>query len=61
VSAQFEIARGYGRVHRGKNVDANDVVVYDIFITAPDKPTTVNIPAKGALHHWMKRSKQHAK
>jgi quercetin dioxygenase-like cupin family protein len=34
-----------GRVHRGKNVDATDVVVYDIFITAPDKPTTVNIPA----------------
>lgn len=34
-----------GRVHRGKNVDATDVVVYDIFITAPDKPTTINIPA----------------
>lgn len=34
-----------GRVHRGKNVDATDVVVYDIFITAPDKPTTVTIPA----------------
>ena len=34
-----------GRVHRGKNVDATDVVVYDIFITEPGKPTTVTIPA----------------
>lgn len=34
-----------GRVHRGKNVDATDVVVYDIFITVPDKPTTITIPA----------------
>src|SRR5688572_1999321 len=34
-----------GRVHRGKNVDASEVVVYDIFITAPNKPTTVTIPA----------------
>jgi quercetin dioxygenase-like cupin family protein len=34
-----------GRVHRGKNVDATEVVVYDTFITAPGKPTTVNIAA----------------
>ena len=34
-----------GRVHRGKNVDATDAVVYDTFITAPGKPTTVTIPA----------------
>ena len=33
-----------GRVHRGKNVDATDVVVYDTFITSVSKPTTVNIP-----------------
>jgi quercetin dioxygenase-like cupin family protein len=33
-----------GRVHRGKNVDADDVVVYDIFITVPGKPTTAIIP-----------------
>lgn len=34
-----------GRVHRGKNVSAADVVVYDIFITVPGKTTTVIIPA----------------
>jgi quercetin dioxygenase-like cupin family protein len=34
-----------GRVHRGKNVDATDVLVYDIFITSPGKPLTSNIPA----------------
>lgn len=34
-----------GRVHRGKNVDATDVIVYDIFFTSPAKPTTVTIPA----------------
>jgi quercetin dioxygenase-like cupin family protein len=34
-----------GRVHRGKNVDDTDVVVYDTFITAVDKPITTNIPA----------------
>jgi quercetin dioxygenase-like cupin family protein len=34
-----------GRVHRGKNVDASDVIVYDIFVTTPGKPTTVTIPA----------------
>jgi len=34
-----------GRAHRGKNVDATDVVVYDIFFTATGKPTTVTIPA----------------
>ena len=34
-----------GRVHRGKNINAADVVVYDIFITSPNKPTTVTIPA----------------
>lgn len=34
-----------GRVHRGKNVDATEVMVYDTFITAPGKPTTVNIAA----------------
>ena len=33
-----------GRVHRGKNVDDTDVVVYDMFITSVDKPTTTNIP-----------------
>lgn len=33
-----------GRVHRGKNVDATDVVVYDTFFTSAGKPTTVNIP-----------------
>ena len=35
----------HGRVHRGKNVDATDVIVYDIFVTSPDKPTTVTVPA----------------
>jgi quercetin dioxygenase-like cupin family protein len=34
-----------GRVHRGKNVDATDVVVYDIFFTSPAKPTTIEVPA----------------
>ena len=34
-----------GRVHRGKNVDATDVIVYDIFFTSPARPTTVTIPA----------------
>ena len=34
-----------GRVHRGKNVDATDVVVYDTLITTVGKPTTINIPA----------------
>lgn len=34
-----------GRVHRGKNVDATDAIVYDIFFTTPDRPTTVVIPA----------------
>ena len=34
-----------GRVHRGKNVGATDVMVYDIFFTSPAKPTTVTIPA----------------
>lgn len=34
-----------GRVHRGKNVDATDVIVYDIFFTTPAQPTTVTIPA----------------
>ena len=34
-----------GRVHRGKNVDATDVVVYDMFFTSPARPTTVTIPA----------------
>lgn len=34
-----------GRVHRGKNVDAEDALVYDIFITSPDKPLTLNVPA----------------
>ena len=34
-----------GRVHRGRNVDATDVIVYDIFFTSPGKPTTVTIPA----------------
>jgi quercetin dioxygenase-like cupin family protein len=33
-----------GRVHRGKNVEATDVVVYDIFFTTPGQPTTVTIP-----------------
>jgi quercetin dioxygenase-like cupin family protein len=34
-----------GRVHRGKNVDATDAIVYDIFFTSPTRPTTVTIPA----------------
>jgi len=34
-----------GRVHRGKNVDATNVIVYDIFTTLPGKATTVTIPA----------------
>ena len=34
-----------GRVHRGKNVDATDVVVYDIFITSPGKPLTAEVSA----------------
>ena len=34
-----------GRVHRGKNVDATDVVVYDTLITTAGKPTTITIPA----------------
>lgn len=34
-----------GRVHRGKNIDATDVVVYDIFITSPGKPLTSEVPA----------------
>jgi quercetin dioxygenase-like cupin family protein len=33
-----------GRVHRGKNAGATDVVVYDTFYTSVGKPTTVNIP-----------------
>ena len=34
-----------GRVHRGKNVDAVDTIVYDIFFTSPAKPTTIEVPA----------------
>jgi quercetin dioxygenase-like cupin family protein len=34
----------YGRVHRGKNVDATDAIVYDIFFTSPGQPTTMTIP-----------------
>jgi quercetin dioxygenase-like cupin family protein len=34
-----------GRVHRGKNLDTTDVIVYDIFFTTPGRPTTVTIPA----------------
>jgi quercetin dioxygenase-like cupin family protein len=33
-----------GRVHRGRNISATDVVVYDTFITVGGQPTTVNIP-----------------
>ena len=39
------LEKSNGRVHRGKNVDATDVIVYDIFFTTPGKPTTVTIPA----------------
>ena len=30
----------------GRTFDATEVVVYDIFMTAPGKPTTIDIPAK---------------
>lgn len=33
-----------GRVHRAKNLTAEDVVVYNTFIVPQGKPTTVNIP-----------------
>jgi hypothetical protein len=38
-----------GRVHRGKNVDATDAIVYDIFFTSPGRPTTVVVPANERL------------